>query len=91
MNSVGEVEMGFNGLRKASGKGSDGEQRHRAVLTLGGAAPNSHQHTHHEGEVQTVFGHLALCETHRLQLAHGEQLLAGADDLALDTTEKSIH
>lgn len=37
--------------------GSDGEQRHRAVLTLGGAAPNSHQHTNHEGEVRSPCCH----------------------------------
>ena len=34
-------------------------------------------------QVQAVFGHLALCKAHRLQLKHGEQLLPGVDDLAL--------
>lgn len=34
-------------------------------------------------QVQAVFGHLALCKAHRLQLKYGKQLLPGVDDLAL--------
>lgn len=34
-------------------------------------------------EAQTVFGHLALCKSHRLKLKYGEQLLPRVDDLTL--------
>lgn len=34
---------------------------------------------------QTVHRHLTLCETHGLQLKHGEQLLPGVHNLTLHT------
>lgn len=38
-------------------------------------------------QVQAVFGHLALSESHRLELKDGKQLLSRVDDLTLQGSE----